>query len=208
MSVIKISKDLYDKLSEIAEKSQRSIKEVVEEAIRIYVLGSLGGSKDIKSMKSGIIVNQYNTKCYRCGRDIAPGELIYWVKYEYTDGSSRSFIYCLDCYYQSSALKEQYLTKKKLEAIIKGLKKEAEELGEKVIKLRSEVKLYDIKHQIYRLYHEVVENLSDQDLKNKMSEFLDKLIDLDNKVNSVLEDLKYFIKKRARKEEIDEVVDE
>ncbi len=200
MSVVRISSDLYEKLKEIAEKSNKNLRDIVEEALRVYLMGSVSTEKEIKSIKQSIINLQYDTRCYRCKKELKAGELAYWIKYEYSDGSARSFIYCLDCYYQSSALKEQYLTKKKLEAIVRELRKEADELAQEVVRLRSEVKLYNVRNELIRLYNDLVKHLTDEDLKNKMSEFIERLDTIEKRIDDVLEDLKYVSMKKKKKE--------
>lgn len=197
MGVIKVSDDLYQELQKLAEKKGRAVKEIADEALRAYLFGTGLAGKDIKSIKSAIISIHYQSKCARCGAQLNVNDLAYYIKYEYADGGVRSFVYCLDCYYSSSALKEQYLTKKKLESIVRALKKEADELSEQVVKLRSEAKLYSLKYDILRLYRDFVDHMSDQDLKQKLSEFLEKLDEIDTRINSILEDMKYFNKIQA-----------
>jgi hypothetical protein len=194
MGVIKVSDELYNELQKLAEKKGRAVKELADEALRAYLFGSGLAGKDIKSIKSAIISIHYQSKCARCQAQLNVNDLAYYVRYEYADGGVRSFVYCLDCYYSSSALKEQYLTKKKLEAVVRALKKEADELSEQVVKLRSEAKLYSLKYDILRLYRDFVDHMSDQDLKQKLSEFLDRLEEIDARINNILEDMKYFNK--------------
>jgi len=122
VKVVKISDQLYDKLKELAEKKGGvAIHNVIEELLNVY-LGS-PRDKPIKKIIDKDIELMYNAKCKKCGKDIPAGEVAHYIRYEYDDGSTSYVIYCLDCWYSSSALAKQYLAKKKLEATIKGLKK-------------------------------------------------------------------------------------
>jgi hypothetical protein len=99
-------------------------------------------------------------------------------------------------------LKNQYLTKKKLEIIIRSLKAEADELSKKVLQLRTEVKLYDLRSQLHRLYKDLIQHIADPDLKNKLIEISDKLSDLDKKINDLIEDLKIIPMIKTKKKVI------
>jgi len=202
MSVVRVDKEIYEKIKDLAEKTNRDIKDIVDEALRLYVLGSIDKDKEIVEVKSDIITLQYDTKCYRCKKELKAGELAYWIRYVYSDNTKRSYVFCLECYYQSMGLKNQYLTKKKLEIIIRSLKAEADELSKKVLQLRTEVKLYDLRSELYKLYKDLIQHLTDQDLKNKLIEISDKLSDLDKKVNDLIEDLKIIPMIRPKKTKV------
>jgi len=202
MSVVRVDKEIYEKIKILAEKTNREIKDIVDEALRLYVLGSIDKDKEIIEVKSDIITLQYDTKCYRCKKDLKAGELAYWIRYVYSDNTKRSYVFCLECYYQSAGLKNQYLTKKKLEIIIRSLKAEADELSKKVLQLRTEVKLYDLRSELYRLYKDLIQHIADPDLKNKLIEISDKLSDLDKKVFDLIEDLKIIPMIKTRKKVI------
>jgi hypothetical protein len=202
MSVVRVDKEIYEKIKLLAEKTNREIKDIVDEALRLYVLGSIDKDKEIVEVKSDIITLQYDTKCYRCKKDLKAGELAYWIRYVYSDNTKRSYVFCLECYYQSAGLKNQYLTKKKLEIIIRSLRAEADELSKKVLQLRSEVKLYDLRSELHRLYKDLIQHIADPDLKNKLIEISDKLSDLDKKVNDLIEDLKIIPMIKTRKKVI------
>ena len=131
MKVVKISDNVYDKLKELAEKRSISLNQLVEEILNVY----LGGESDraIKKIVSMDLINEYEGKrCKKCGKTLAVGEQIHYIKYEYHDGSVKVVYYCLDCWYSASALAKQYLTKKKLELVVRGLKQEADRLVEEI----------------------------------------------------------------------------
>jgi hypothetical protein len=202
MSVVRVDKEIYEKIKDLAEKTNREIKDIVDEALRLYVLGSIDKDKEIVEVKSDIITLQYDTKCYRCKKDLKAGELAYWIRYVYSDNTKRSYVFCLECYYQSAGLKNQYLTKKKFEIIIRSLKAEADELSKKVLQLRTETKLYDLRSELHRLYKDLIQHIADPDLKNKLIEISDKLSDLDKKVNDLIEDLKIIPMIRPKKTKV------
>ena len=155
---IRISPELYEKIKAIAEKSGKSIRELAEEALNAYILGREGiEGKDIKGITDKIIPLQYPAKCRRCKKQLNEGDLAYWVKITYNDNTIKSYVLCLDCYYQSNALKEWYLKKKQLERIVKALRKEADELSEQVLELRKYRDVIQIKEQARELLREVQE---------------------------------------------------
>jgi cell division protein FtsB len=138
MKVVKLSDQLYDKLKELADrKGGVAINNVIEELLSVY-FGS-PRDKPIKKIIDKDIELMYGGKCRKCGREIPAGEPAHYIRYEYEDGSSSYTIYCLDCWYSSSALAKQYLTKKKLEATIRGLKKEADKLVEEIQLLEKQI---------------------------------------------------------------------
>jgi hypothetical protein len=203
MSVVRVDKEIYEKIKLLAEKTNREIKDIVDEALRLYVLGSAPDSgKEITEIKSDIITLQYERRCYKCGKQLNIGDLAYWIRYTYSDNTKRSLYYCLECYYQSAGLKNLYLTKKKFEIIIRSLRAEADELSKKVLQLRTEVKLYDLKSELYRLYKDLIQHIADPDLKNKLIEISDKLSDLDKKINDLIEDLKIIPMIKTKKTKV------
>jgi len=145
LKVVKLSDQVYEKLKELADKKGGvAINNVIEELLNIY-FGS-PRDKPIKKIYDKDIELIYNAKCRKCGKDIPAGEPAHYIRYEYEDGSSSYVIYCLDCWYSSSALAKQYLTKKKLEATIRGLKKEADKLVEEIQLLEKQAN--DLKIQL------------------------------------------------------------
>jgi len=186
MPQVKLSDDIYEKVKKIAEKSNKSIKEVVEEAIKIYLLGAEGIDKDIKAVQQKWISLQYPSSCRKCGKRLNPGDLAFWIRYTYSDGSSRSFIYCPDCYYTSfdQSLAKKFIKQKELEATIKGLKKQAEELAKQVMELQTQVDILQLKKQVQDLlhaFHDAMMSGEDQ----RIIEFLEKVDELLSKINEI-----------------------
>jgi hypothetical protein len=188
---VRISKEIYEKVSQVAEKSGKSIREVVEDAIMAYVMGAVG-DKPIKAVKAKIIPVNWGGKCAFCGRRIEPGELAYWAKTEYEDGSTRSSLICLDCYYKDSAMAEWYLKKKKWEAIVRGLEKRAEQLRKEIEALEVQKNLAALKSEVFRMWQSFKDAITDNKLLEEIDGFMDntitlieKLIDLEVQIQAL-----------------------
>jgi len=184
MKVIKISDNVYEKLKDLAEKRSISLNQLVEEILNVY----LGGESDraIKKIVSMDLINEYeNKRCRKCGKQLAVGEQIHYIKYEYHDGSVKTVYYCLDCWYSTSALAKQYLTKKKLELTVKGLKQEADKLVDEIKRLQQqleEIKIQlDVRQSLAKIREELEFLLSQrlitlQDFKQAMSKVEELLL--------------------------------
>ncbi|RLE62233.1 MAG: hypothetical protein DRJ47_11000 [Thermoprotei archaeon] len=187
---IEIGDEYHAMLKELSEKTGKSIRQLAEEAIAVIYRGKAEAiDKEIKKVTEKWIVTKFKTKCSSCGKEIPQGELVYWVRIEYEDGSSRSYVYCSDCYYSryDKELAKKFLKKKELEAIIKGLKKEADELAQKVQVLRQEYDVLQLKEEVFKLYREFRSSfnemlMNDQSLQ-KINEFMERLMDLCDRVS-------------------------
>jgi len=205
MTQVKLSQDIYEKVRKIAEKSNRSIKEVVEEAIKIYLLGAEGIDKDVKGVQQKWISVQYPTSCRRCGKRLNPGDLAFWIKYTYSDNSTRSFVYCPDCYYTSfdQSLAKKFLKQKELEATIRGLKKEAERLAEEVNRLKQQYDILQLKEEVFKLYREfhsfLGESITSDEKLAKVNEFLERLQDVIDRLNRLEATLEHVMDLKPRK---------
>ena len=202
---VRISRELYDKLKEISEKTGKSIRELVDHAITLYIMGNVGGeTREIKSITNKFITLQYNDKCDKCGKDLKQGELAYWVKIQYNDNTARSYVYCLDCYYSENGLAEYYLRKKKLEAIIKGLDKKANELVKEVDFIDKLRELRDIENEIKYNWNTLLDIVGNGETQ-KLNEILDLLTNILERVMKLEKELtysKYYVKAKERKQKI------
>ena len=181
---VKISRDTYAFVKEIASKSGKSIREVIENAVRIAYQGSEDVlEKELKSVKQAFINTRFRTRCSICKREIKEGELVYWIRYEFTDKSVKTKIICLECFYKDKAIAKYYVKKKELEQAVKGLRKEANELAEKVLALRKELAVLDIKKQIYDLLRSFRTSYLSNDAE--AIEFLERLNELADKVSAL-----------------------
>jgi len=211
MSMVRISEDIYKKVKEISEKSGKSIKDIVEEAIQIYLLGKSNADKDIKSVKEKWIVSKFPTKCSQCNKEINQGELVYWVRIEYEDGSSRSFIYCDSCYFTrfDRSLAKRYLKIKELEATRRGLEKEINEMVERLRDLQFKYRVEDLKREVfdfYKAFQETFNGMIDSNNFAKIQEFLELLMQLIDEINRLeaslgLKEVEKPIKKELRAKE-------
>lgn len=189
MKVIKVSDHVYDKLKQMAETRGLSINNMIEAIINVYQ-GGLSEEKPIKQVIDKFIVLHYNTRCYRCGRELKAGEQARYNKYVYDDGTAKSVVLCLDCFYQSDALANYYLQKKKLEVIVKGLKRKADEYAEKIAKAETTFKLSDIKLQLQNIMRE----FSNDRIKLMLGEDYAKVVKLVEDTNIKVEELLNKIK--------------
>jgi len=192
--------ELYNKLKELGDKSGRSLSDLIHEAVRLYVVGAVGVDKDVKSIVNKVITVQFPSKCYRCGKEIAKGDLAYYVRYVYSDNTAKSFLYCFDCYLgeHDEALAKQYLTIRRLKAEIRGLKKLRE-------KLASEVEREGVKNEISNLRLEVLKILRDYrqmginvDM-SKLNELIDRISLVEARLNELEEAIKVRIIKVKKK---------
>jgi len=201
---IRVGKHIYERLKLMADQSGKSIRELAEEALEAYLFGREGvDSKQIKGITAKIIEVQYPTRCAKCGRPLKPGDLAYWVKITYTDNTVRSKVYCLECYYQSGALKEYYLKKRQLEVVIRELKKEADKLADEVNQLRATKSYYELQRELGRAIAEANDLLTiitDPDREKALREVLDRLNKLDEYLEKLkeLEDKLEYVEAKAR----------
>jgi Ribbon-helix-helix protein, copG family. len=211
MQAVKISDEIYNKVKELAEKTGKSIREIVEEAINIYILGkSEAVDKDIKNIKEKWIVVKFQSKCFKCGRQINQGDMAYWVHVEYADGSRRSIIYCVDCYYTfDSTLAKRYLKLKELEATVRGLKKEADRLAEEVKQLEQTANLLRLERDIEKFWYDFKSAFVDNPSVDVVKNFIDRMREIIDRVEALEKQLQYVVveksDKRARKREKVEV---
>jgi len=214
MSMVRISDDIYRRVKEIAEKSGKSIKDIVEEAIQIYLLGKSGiENKEIRSVKEKWIVVKFKSRCSKCNMELQEGDIAYWIRVEYEDGSSRSFIYCSDCYFVKidRSLAKRFMKVKELEAVKRGLQKEIEDLMDKVKDLQEKYEVSALKREIfefYRAFQESFNGVIDSNNFSKIQEFLERLMDLADRINRIesaigLKEIEKPIpKKELRKERV------
>ena len=187
---IRISEDLYEQIQKLSEKSNKSMRELVEEAIKAYLLGTENIDKPIKSISGKVIPLRYSSKCHVCGKSINQGELAYWAKYTYTDNTTRSFVICLDCYYKDTALAEWYLKKRKLEAIVRGLKKKADEIAKEIEILKQQKKIEELKTEIILVWNTLKRKISSnevsniEDLIDKINYVIDKIIEIESMITT------------------------
>jgi Ribbon-helix-helix protein, copG family. len=199
MQAVKISDEVYSKVKELAEKMGKSIREIVEEAINIYILGkSEAVDKDIKNVKEKWIVAKFQSKCAKCGKQINQGDMAYWIHIEYVDGSKRSIIYCVDCYYTSidSTLAKRYLKLKELEATVRGLKKEADRLAEEIKQLEQTTNLLRLEQDIEKFWYDFKSTFIDNPSVDVVKNFIDRMREIIDRVEALEKQLRVKIVER------------
>jgi hypothetical protein len=206
---LKVSEDVYKKIKEIAEKSGKSIREIVEEAINIYLLGKEQAvDKDIKEIKNKWIVAKYPSKCSKCQNQINVGDMVFWVRITYADNSIRSYVYCSDCYLSSfdSSLAKKYLKVKELEATYRSLKKMCDSLAEEAKQLENKVNLLKLEEEIERFWFAFQATFTQNPDSQIVRDFLNKLEDLIEKIKTFEKSLlgiqtqsEKILKKKVRK---------
>jgi DNA repair exonuclease SbcCD ATPase subunit len=139
LKAVKIDDEAYKLLEEVASKQQVAIKDIVTKAVFLYLKGIEvePAGKEIREIKDKFIELRYLGKCKRCGRELNPGDHAYYVRIIYEDGTPKTLLYCLNCYYETiitdKTLARLYVKKKELETVVKGLKKRADELAESIL---------------------------------------------------------------------------
>jgi hypothetical protein len=206
LRVIKVSDHVYERIKQIAEQKQISLNNVIEELLNIVTAGQ-HDTKPIKRIYTKDISLQWDDKCDRCGRELKRGEIAHYTRIEFEDGSVKKTILCYECYLPSSALAKQYLQVKKYEQIVKGLKKEADQLVELIEQAKLFGGLAEAKQQIDSVLREldnayVVGVISKQEY-NELRQKLEEILALLNDFNSRLVLIeKFFSKLLFRKKKI------
>jgi Ribbon-helix-helix protein, copG family. len=179
MKQIKVSEDVHEKLKEIAERQGCSINDVIKMMLNIY----LGGTSEraIDKIVSKEFVADSEKVCSKCKRRIEVGEIVYWVKYIYTDGGATTRYFCIEC--ANPHLAKIYKKKKEMEIVVKQLKREADRLIEEINKLEHVRSVYTIKNEIIQFWREFKSTFIDNPDYKVVEQFLDKLNELIDKVN-------------------------
>ena len=189
--------ELYQKLQDLSSKNGKSIKELVEEAVRLYVLGTESIDKPIKSVVNKVITVRFDTKCVKCKKDIRANELAYWVKYEYEDGTVKSYVYCMDCYLSEhdESLAKQYLKIRKLKAEIRGLEKIRDRLASEIEDLEINQKLIEAKRWLV----DVINTLRNAVIEGKEMDKLTEIAGEIDRISKELAELEFLVKSRKVK---------
>lgn len=136
MKAVKVDDEAYNLLEEMSRKTGTSIKDLVTKAVKLLYAGGgeVSPEKEVEEISERIITLRYPARCRRCSKELKEGDHAYYVKYAYSDKTTKTIVYCLDCYHESmitdKALAKLYVKKKELERTIKALKQEADRLAE------------------------------------------------------------------------------
>lgn len=125
--LVKISEEIYNKVKELAGKQGKTIREVVESSISLLLQGNMLGviNKEIKGVVSKDIVVQFDSICAKCKKPIKAGSVAHYIKITYTDNTSRSFLFHLNCYVEQfdESLAKAIIRREKIKTEIKSLEK-------------------------------------------------------------------------------------
>jgi len=197
--LVKVDEETYEMVQKLAEKTGRSMKDIIAEAVRLIYAGSTSTEKQMKNASSKMITLMYPARCYRCGAQLKQGDLAYYVKVVFEDDSTKSYVYCLDCYLPDRAMAQIFLKKRQLEITVRGLKKMADELADQIKALQLERDIRQIEREIWDAYNRFVTVFgeSKDEFTKQAGEILERLADLANKVK-VLEDQLGWLKEEER----------
>jgi len=204
MRQVKVSDDVYDKLKEIAEKQGgASLNDVIKALLNLY----LGGSPEraIDKIASKEFVADSEKVCSRCRRKIEVGEVVYWVKYTYSDGSSTTRYFCFEC--ANPTVAKVYKKKREMELVVKQLKKEADALVEEIKKLEQVKAVHQLKSEVIQLWRAFKQAFGENPDYKVVDQFLDKLSELVDRVSRLESAITVAVdvKRQVRKSEAREV---
>jgi len=177
---IKVSEDVYDQLKKIAEKNGGiSLNDAIKMLLSIYLGGS--SERSIDKILTKEFIADSEKACSKCKRKIGIGEPIYWVKYVYSDGSSSTRYFCMEC--ANPHLAKIYRKKKEMEIVVKQLKQEADALVEEINRLEQVKDVYTVKSEIMQFWRDLKTAFVNDPNISKVDTFFDKLNELLDKVN-------------------------
>jgi len=179
MKQIKVSDSTHEKLKEIAEKRNISIADLIEELLNIYLGGH--AEKTIDRIVTKEFIADSEKFCSKCKRNINVGEVIYWVKYVYSDGGATTRYFCMEC--ANPHLAKIYKKKKEMEIVVRQLKQEADSLVEEIKRLEQVKAVYEVKSELIQFWRAFKSTFTDNPDYKVVETFLDRLNELVDKVN-------------------------
>jgi len=180
MKQIKVSEEIYDKLKQIADKSGGiSINDVIAKLLNLY----LGGSTDrtIDKILTKEFIADREVVCSKCKKTIGIGEVVYWVKYVFSDGSKSTRYFCFEC--ANPSLGKLYKEKRKMHVVIKQLKQEADKLVEEINQLEQIKTVLDIKKELIQFWRDIKTTFINDPNLQKVDMFFDKLNEIADRVD-------------------------
>ncbi|MEM4847786.1 MAG: ribbon-helix-helix protein, CopG family [Thermosphaera sp.] len=196
---VKLSEDIYEKLEKVAEKTGKSKSDIIREAVLMYI-GAEPGEKTVESSKSYTKPALYSGRCSKCGKEIQQGEIAGFIKVVYSDKTSKTFVYCLDCYNSLSdkTIVSLELKKHRLKRVVTALERQVSRLLsvydelEKVNELYTAIRNYvsDLSRYLEQVYHsrddearKLIEKLVFElsELNNRLADFT-RLVELRRKM--------------------------
>jgi len=202
MKQIKVSEEIYDKLKQIADKSGGiSINDVIAKLLNLY----LGGSTDrtIDKILTKEFIADREVVCSKCKKNIGIGEVVYWVKYVFSDGSKSTRYFCFEC--ANPSLGKLYKEKRKMQVVIKQLKQEADKLVVEISMLEQVKAVLDIKKEVMAFWRAFRQTFGDNPDYKIVEQFLDKfneLVDKVSRLEAMVTPIVEKVKAKAKKKEV------
>jgi len=170
---IRLSNEVYEKLSKFANDKNLSLRSAVETIINEYFSGSI---KEAEFGKPVLIVTKFKSKCVKCGREIEKGENALWVK-----GLG---VICLECSIpHDRSLLSKYIKVKELERVKKMLSEECDKLYKRYSELQVTIQFYEL----IRDFEEKLKNYLNYELgdSEKLMKVLEELADIREKLSKL-----------------------
>lgn len=189
---VKIPIALNVKLKEYCEKNNKTVKEVVCDALEQFLKR--------KSDDAGLrqIVVKYKGKCVRCGKEIDVGEIAYY-------GSG--LLVCIECFAKQTGhlpdLKKAlnaYVAYRRYKALANEAKRELDALVERI----NDVQIMEDMSSIVSKIEAVLQTLNDYvtyvERNDKLDEIISKLDEIKEKMDEIIAARAFKIKKYVKKE--------
>ena len=196
---VRVPEEVYAKLRELADKQGRSAADIVREVIVRFLSGEQVDEVPVK-VKAIKMRAKRDGVCAFCGQKIGKGEWMYWVIKELDDGRTVKEAWHLDCWENASdtALARKYLELRKLQRIIRTLKKQADQLADVINDAEARKKLFDIAERVEKLAEKIERELEGlrADIEtakfseNNTEKYVKKAFeDMNEKLQTVLDEL-------------------
>jgi len=188
---IRLSNEVYEKLSKFASDKNLSLRSAVETIINEYFSGSI---KEAEFGKPILIVTKFKSKCVKCGREIGIGENALWVK-----GLG---VICLECSIpHDKSLLTKYIKVKELERVKKMLSEECDKLYKRYSELQVTIQFYEL----IRDFEEKLKNYLNYELgdSEKLMKVLEELADIREKLSKLSLVVKTFKIKPPKKKKVE-----
>lgn len=214
----RVTDDVYEKIKEQASRLNTSISEYIRELVTRIVMGEQ--PLDDIPVEIKVVKTIYGKKkdyvrprpCAFCGVEINKGEHVAWVIKKMADGREVYELWHIDCWEFSSdkALAKKYVEIRKLNRIIKQLKKQADELADVIIDAEARKKVLDVAKNIEEIaqrieqeFMKVSRDLRDFLYEVDLGEMSGKLKEIDEKYRKIHEEIQD--KLEAARKRLDEI---
>jgi Ribbon-helix-helix protein, copG family. len=198
MTLVRVSPEVKEIISKIAERTGKSEGAVVAEAVMAYYHG-VQSDKEIKSISQPRpITLRFKARCKQCGKELEAGTRAFYQRITYTDNTSTPIITCVECsIFDDSTLATKYIKRYELERTLRGLKKKADMLANEIIQVENEINKFK---QLITLFTNVDQYLRElrnylstynhpREAVNKVDEFRKQLRDFEEQLRSIAEDI-------------------